>query len=259
MPTFGQQGRGEGGEADAQGAILPEMTESFDPARTRRLNDVARIVAFVDREATASIQSLADELQVSPAGVRLRVEEMRESGIPISDPKAGNVTMLAFELPGTKLSVREVGAVVTGLERLSGERDSPLRKSATTALDKLSEALPAGLYELVFESPWLEMLREARELAQLETLERLETAVAKQRKVRISYRALDGGLSERVVWPLELTPSGPSWLLGAWCELRQDYRTFIAEAIRRSEVLPEGFDLEGGVSIEAYRASRGQQ
>jgi predicted DNA-binding transcriptional regulator YafY len=235
------------------------MTEYFDPARMQRLDDFARIVESIGREDAASMQSLADELQISVDSVPRRVAEMRESGIPIVASETENVTMSAFELPSMALTVLELGAVVSGLELLSGERDSPLRSNAATALDKLSDGLPSGLSELAFESPWREMLSEALQLAELETLEQLGTAVIAKQKVRISYQALDGGLSERVVQPLELTPSGTSWLLSAWCELRQDYRTFLAESMRWVEVLEEKFDLEGDVSLEGYRASRGQR
>ena len=47
--------------------------------------------------------------------------------------------------------------------------------------------------------------------------------------------------SSRTVWPLGLVFWGPTWTLGAWCELRQDFRTFRLDRMQNLQVLDATF------------------
>jgi predicted DNA-binding transcriptional regulator YafY len=48
-------------------------------------------------------------------------------------------------------------------------------------------------------------------------------------------------------------------LLGAWCELRQDFRHFRVERIISSAVLQDRFSTDGGKLIERWFALQGQE
>jgi predicted DNA-binding transcriptional regulator YafY len=76
----------------------------------------------------------------------------------------------------------------------------------------------------------------------LSVLPIIREAVRKEEKVSIVYQGPDGTRTERTVWPLVIAfYHQPS--LGAWCELRQGYRTFrvdrIASATATGVPLPE--------------------
>jgi len=48
-------------------------------------------------------------------------------------------------------------------------------------------------------------------------------------------------------------------LLGAWCELRQDFRHFRVERIISSTVLQDRFSTDGGKLIERWFALQGKE
>jgi predicted DNA-binding transcriptional regulator YafY len=54
------------------------------------------------------------------------------------------------------------------------------------------------------------------------------------------------------VWPLALSFYGPSWLLAAWCELRQDFRSFRLDRMAQLDVLDERFRPERGKTIHDF-------
>ena len=54
----------------------------------------------------------------------------------------------------------------------------------------------------------------------------LRRAVRGQIKVHFRYSDVLARASERTVRPLSLAYFGPVWVLAAWCELRDDFRTF---------------------------------
>ena len=59
----------------------------------------------------------------------------------------------------------------------------------------------------------------------------LRRALRSHLKVRFAYRNALAEPSERTVRPLCLAYFGPVWLLSAWCELRDDFRTFRLDRI----------------------------
>jgi predicted DNA-binding transcriptional regulator YafY len=59
------------------------------------------------------------------------------------------------------------------------------------------------------------------------------------------------------VRPLALAFFGPIWILSAWCELRDDFRSFRPDRIRRLDLLPDTFRSEPGKTLEEYMRRMG--
>ena len=59
----------------------------------------------------------------------------------------------------------------------------------------------------------------------------------------------------RRLWPLGLFYWGKVWTLAAWCELRQDYRSFRPDRMKELELLDKGFDPDtDGISLAGFVA-----
>ena len=65
-------------------------------------------------------------------------------------------------------------------------------------------------------------------------------------KLAFAYRDESQRPTRRTVRPLALAFYGPVWLLTAWCELRDDFRSFRLDRISDLEVLDERFHPEPG-------------
>jgi predicted DNA-binding transcriptional regulator YafY len=59
----------------------------------------------------------------------------------------------------------------------------------------------------------------------------LRSAIRSQTRLGIAYGDEKKQRSERVVWPIVLGFMDSARVLGAWCELRQDFRTFRTDRI----------------------------
>ena len=66
------------------------------------------------------------------------------------------------------------------------------------------------------------------------------------------YRRGDGSEQVRTLRPLCLAFFGSTWLLGAWCELRRDFRSFRPDRMLDDEVLDEPFAEEPDKSLQSY-------
>ena len=67
--------------------------------------------------------------------------------------------------------------------------------------------------------------------------------------VDLAYRAKDGSESQRRIRPLGLYFWGGVWTLAAWCELRNDFRTFRLDLITGFDALNEVFRAEPGRTL----------
>ena len=67
------------------------------------------------------------------------------------------------------------------------------------------------------------------------------------------------GYTTRTVRPLGLYFWGSTWTLGAWCELREDFRNFRVDRIDELRALDSTFELVSPVTLEDYvRAMAGE-
>jgi predicted DNA-binding transcriptional regulator YafY len=81
-------------------------------------------------------------------------------------------------------------------------------------------------------------------------LQALREAAQAKRKARLQYCDLAELRSERSVRPLGVFYWGKVWTLAAWCESRQDHRSFRIDRIEGLVVLSESFRDEPGKSLQ---------
>jgi len=82
----------------------------------------------------------------------------------------------------------------------------------------------------------------------------LRAAIRDSRKVHIAYADESGRRSHRTIWPIAMAYYVDATLVGAWCELRADYRNFRVERIQASKVLDEHFDQDNGRLFREWSA-----
>ena len=80
----------------------------------------------------------------------------------------------------------------------------------------------------------------------------LRRAVGEHRPVRFGYSRADGAESTRTVRPLGLYFWGTKWTLAAWCEYRNDYRSFRPDRMREVLMLDGIFDGSDGIHLQAF-------
>ena len=69
----------------------------------------------------------------------------------------------------------------------------------------------------------------------------MKRALANRNKVKIVYKSVNSGVTERVIHPAELFIYIDKWYIAAFCELRNEIRLFKLDDIVSYEVLNETF------------------
>lgn len=222
----------------------------------RRADRLFRLVELLRHRRFATASDLAEELGVSARTVYRDVQDLSRSGVPIlGEAGVGYRLDPTHELPPLTFDADEIAALVLGSRMVETWGDDALAKSARSALRKIEAVLPDALARALAEIP-LYVPPTARAADRRRAVGTLRSAMDERRKLLLEYEDIAGEPSERVVWPLGLWFFGDRWCLGAWCELRQDYRVFRPDRIVTVTLLEARFEETESINREHFLAGR---
>ena len=218
----------------------------------RRADRLFRIVQRLRRRGATTARQLAEALEVSERTVYRDVRDLLASGVPIQgEAGVGYALDRSYELPPLMFDEEEIEALVLGARIVRAWADPKLARSAEEALQKIENVLPPRLRSKLWESALMAPDFHASERFR-SGLSDLRRAIREQRKARFHYvDKLQAG-SERLVHPLGLAYWGQSWTLTAWCEMRNDFRTFRLDRIERLGVTEERFEPRPGQTLADF-------
>lgn len=215
----------------------------------RRADRLFQIVQLVRGRRLTTAEFLATRLEVSVRTVYRDVADLQAQGVPLEGEAGVGYRMRAgFDLPPLMFTREEAQALVASVRLAAPRLDRALASQAEGALAKIVAVLPADV-RAAAESLPLFALTAGPDAATLERLAALRAAVGERRKVRLDYRDLKGEASVRTVRPLGCFFWDAVWTLAAWCELRQDFRSFRLDRIASLDLLEERFRDEPGRTL----------
>jgi predicted DNA-binding transcriptional regulator YafY len=220
--------------------------------RSDRLFDIIQALRSRKKPMTAAM--LAEELEVTPRTVYRDIATLQARRVPIEGAAGiGYVLRKGFDLPPLMFTIDEVEAIAVGARLVRRVKDPALQQAADSVLAKVSVVVPEGLRPHiadahVYVSPGMAAEADGADLAEI------RAAIRDSRKLYITYGDRSGRRTHRVIWPIAMAYYVDATLVGAWCELRSDYRSFRIERIHSSKVLHERFDQQGGKLFREWSA-----
>jgi predicted DNA-binding transcriptional regulator YafY len=218
----------------------------------RRADRLFRIVQFVRGRRLTTAAQLAKWLQVSERTVYRDIRDLTLTGTPIEgEAGVGYRLRGGFELPPLMFDVEEVEALTLAARMVEAWSSPQLGAAALSAIAKIATALPPERRQ------WLEASRTyvpqfhiPKQLG--ERFELLRGAIRDKSKVHFVYADAEKKLSERRVRPLSLYFWGEHWTLAAWCESRNDFRSFRLDRVIRLQITDETFRDESGKRLADF-------
>ena len=216
-----------------------------------------QIILLLRHGRVVTAATLASSLEVSERTIYRDIADLIKSGAPI-DGEAGVGYRLrrGYQVPPLMFTGEEIEALVIGAKLVRAWGDAGLGKAAEQAMARIEAVLPPALEQRVSLSQRRFLAVDHLRPAPLrEPMAALREGMESGRKVLVSYQKADGESSLRTLCPLGLVFWGHCWTLGAWCELRQDFRTFRVDRIAAVEILTETFDDRHGRRWREYLAN----
>jgi predicted DNA-binding transcriptional regulator YafY len=198
----------------------------------RRADRLFQIVQYLRGGRLTTAAQLAEKLEVSERTIYRDIADLIGSGVPVEgEAGVGYVMRAGYDLPPLMFTQEEIVALVAGARLVRAWGGIEMGAAAEEALVKINSVLPdAARAQLdrvqVHALHFGEMSDDVRR-----TLDRVEAAVNSRVMLALDYSAEDGAKSERLVRPLGLYFWGKVWTLVAWCELRDDFRSFRVDRI----------------------------
>jgi predicted DNA-binding transcriptional regulator YafY len=220
----------------------------------RRADRLFQIVLLLGRGRVVTARQMAEELEVSERTVYRDIADLMGAGTPI-DGEAGVGYRLrpGYQVPPLMFDGEELEALALGARMVRAWADAELARAAGRVLAKIDAVLPDRL-----RGRWDKDTLHAPDFfispETVKGMPQLRKAIDQRLLVQMAYMREDGEPSERVIWPLGLVFWGTKWTLGAWCELRGEFRTFRLDRIRTLELLPSQFPDMAGRRFKDYIA-----
>lgn len=218
----------------------------------RRADRLFEIVHHLRGRRLTTAAQLAEWLEVSDRTVYRDIADLLASGIPIEgEAGVGYRLQPNFELPPLMFTHNEVDALVAGARLIESWGGASLAAGARSAIAKISAVLPPDKRRTLEATPVHAPNFFINERIS-QYMDDLRRAVNESRYVELHYADIDAKESIRRVRSLGLFYWGDRWTLGAWCELRQDFRNFRLDRISRLDVSDERFKDETGKRLNDY-------
>jgi predicted DNA-binding transcriptional regulator YafY len=174
------------------------------------------------------------------------------SGVPIlGEAGVGYQLSPSYRLPPMTFNSEELEALVLGMRMVEAWGDSGLRLAARGIFEKVNTVV-SEQDKAQLDNTALFSLRFGVQRAASQNLGELRRAVNERRVASLDYEDERGISSIRKVRGLGLYFWGRNWTLAAWCELRQDFRNFRTDRVRKVELTGESFELVSPCTLDDY-------
>ena len=138
------------------------------------------------------------------------------------------------------LTQDEIEAAVLGAQWVARHSDPALARAAADLIAKIGVVVPERLRPYVLE-PATETPPARNLAADGLDMARVRAQIHAGRKIALCYRDEQGRESERTVWPVTVGYLETVRHLIAWCELRQDFRSFRTDRVTAAGFLDERY------------------
>jgi predicted DNA-binding transcriptional regulator YafY len=213
-------------------------------AREQRL---AALIAALSSPGPHSAADLAARLAIAPRTFKGDLDDLIAAGYPIEgDAHAGYAMVRLSRLPSLTLTETDLNALRLAVSNIKGPAAEHLMSFVNSAVSEPIGGLDLG--SLTMDVITRGMRASARHLPAL------RAAIHRRVQVRMRYYDKAGAVSDRTVIPLGLERWGAAWALVAWCDLRNDFRTFRLDRVESLEVTDQTIRPRLGRDLATFMA-----
>ncbi|MGJ8647534.1 MAG: helix-turn-helix transcriptional regulator [Marinomonas colpomeniae] len=209
----------------------------------KRLSRLAAITTQLQAKSLVTATELAARFSVSVRTIYRDIRALESSGIPIyTEEGKGYRLVEGYRLPPIMFTESEANALVMVEQLVLNNKDSSLVKDYSDAIDKIKSSLnsehKARVNLLSDRTQFSKMKEQEKNSDHLSTL---QYALTNFFLIDIGYTDEANRLTQRRIEPFALFSTRNSWILVAWCRLREGFRNFRLDRIQTLDLLLETF------------------
>ncbi len=205
-----------------------------------RSTRLSRLLQILHARPMTPVEELAARLGVSDRTIYRDLESLRNDGVQVARKARFGYAVGEDDPNALDLGRDELDALALGVQMVNAWGDPALAAAAVRMVDKIAGALSRDAQSALDRTP-LGASRARHKFKRVAGLGKLRQALTEKRKLYFRYSDHEGHKSERVVQPRSLVFRGDHWSLLAWCEMREEYRSFRPERMADVCVMAERF------------------
>ena len=205
------------------------------PTEKPRLARLTAILTQLQSKRLVTATELAEKHQVSVRTIYRDIRTLEKSGIPIvTEEGKGYSIMEGYKLPPVMFTEEEANALITAEQIISQNKDKSLASNYVSAIEKIKSVLKfsqQGKTELLSERLHIRSNIELEKTS--DYLMELQSAITSYHVLELEYVSLQNKSNTRKVDPFALIQTQNNWILIGFCRLRNDFRMFRLDCIKK--------------------------
>jgi predicted DNA-binding transcriptional regulator YafY len=210
---------------------------------TKRLSRLTAILTQLQAKRLLTASALADKFSVSIRTIYRDIRALEQAGVPIlTEDGKGYTLMEGYRIPPVLFTENEANALILAEQLVLKNKDASFVKDYSEAIDKIKAVLGHNVKDKA------NLLAERTRFSQNINRERnsnnlseLQFALTNFCLTRIQYTNETNKATSRLIEPFAILSAQENWLLVAWCRLRNEFRFFRLDRIKKLQILTEKF------------------
>ncbi len=210
---------------------------------TKRLSRLTAILTQLQTKRLLTARELANKFSVSIRTIYRDVRALEQAGVPIlTEEGKGYTLMEGYKIPPVMFTESQANALILAEQLVLKNKDASFIKDYTEAIDKIKAVLGHSIKDkanlLAERTRFIQNINNERNSNNISVL---QFALTNFYLTRIEYINEAENITSRLIEPFALLSTQENWLLVAWCRLRNEFRFFRLDRIKKLEVLTEQF------------------
>lgn len=217
----------------------------MEEKETSRLSRLIAILTQLQSKRLLTSTELAQKFHVSIRTIYRDIKALEQAGVPIlTEEGKGYSLMEGYRLPPVMFTEAEANAFITAQKLVLLNTDSSLLKNYVDGITKIKSVLRNNTKnKAALLSERVAFYQSSDKNIISDFLSSFQIALTNFNIIKIEYYSPHKDeITQRHVEPFGLVNYvGESWYLIAWCRLREDYRLFRFDRIRKIEITDQKF------------------
>ena len=210
---------------------------------TKRLSRLTAILTQLQTKRLLTSTELANKFSVSVRTIYRDIRALEQAGVPIiTEEGKGYTLMEGYKVPPVMFTEAQANALIIAEQLVLKNKDASFIKGYSEAIEKIKAVLRYSQKDKVnLLSARTRFDQNINRERNSNNLSELQFALTNFRLVNIDYINADEKSTSRIIEPFALL-STENWLLVAYCQLREEFRFFRLDRIKKLQVLNEYFE-----------------
>jgi predicted DNA-binding transcriptional regulator YafY len=200
-----------------------------------RLSRLTAILTQLQSKRIITAKQLAERHNVSKRTIYRDIRTLERSGIPIiTEEGKGYSIMEGYHLPPVLFTENEANALVTIEQLAIKNKDASLVENISSAIEKIKAILrysQKGNADLLAERIYFNGNNKEEKTSN--NLMQIQSALTQHKVLTMEYFSSENKLTRRKIEPFALYSIHDNFLLIAFCRLRNDFRHFRIDFIKK--------------------------